>query len=574
MTGIGTRKKNTIEALTCMFIGAAFLAVLLWFLRLMYVIHDDVYIRDIAAGAISGKPDFHLVYMHSLLGALLAGLYSVIPGVDWYGAGLTLLACGCFLAVLGSLLNMGYKRIRILAAWMMGVVCVGLYYLVLFQYTVTAGIAGATAIFLFGTGKKEQDTGRHPLELVGIGFLLVLTFLIRQETFLMVFPVFACMAAYEWLKDRKISHIVLLGSVIFLVGSLFAVEKAAYSDSDWKEYMRYNEARSQVFDYYGVPPYAGNEAFYGELGLEEHDVVNLDRYNVYLVDGLTGEKMEKIAALAKVRFLEQHSLKARAWNAIKTVGWGVREKQTAPLNWITALVAMGACLLCIRNHSKRLWLCGAVLALEAAFWLYLGWKGRFFWRVGACLFLVCLGVMGAVVLSELREKPLKIRLWSAKRKGILLGAVLACGMLLSGMQCYKVHKQAETQYALDSQMEALKEYCGEHPENIYFSIVGILHPYSEAFSWKWDAKVPNLMSLGDWTAFTPVTEQRLLNYGISNVPEALVTKENVYLLLTGESSAIEKSCRNGVDDLAWVQVDTVSLPDLELGVYKLVGTGE
>lgn len=218
--------------------------------------------------------------------------------------------------------------------------------------------------------------------------------------------------------------------------------------------------------------------------------------------------------------------------------------------------------------------------MEAAFWLYLGWQGRFFWRVGACLFLVCLAAMGAVILTEWNGVPAASRQFakglarlseklSGKTGKVLLLALGLLVVILSVAQVGKVSAKAQAQYEKDQELATIRAYCAEHPEHVYFSIVGLLHPYSEVFDWAWTPQVPNLMSLGDWTAFTPVTEKRLENYGISCVPEALVKNENVYLILNGESSAIEKSCLAYADAVRWEMVDRILLPEVELAVYRL-----
>lgn len=566
-------KKNEKQSVWIyMIAGGGYLLLLLARMQLMYVIHDDVYIRDIAAGVVSGTPDGHLIYMKYVLGSFLAALYRMIPNIDWYGAFLTGITVCSFLLVLYRCLEYGKRKLFILLGWMIGVACAGLYYLVLFQYTVTAGITGGTAVFLLFIYKKREKW-RNVLELGVVGFLLVLTYLIRQETFLMVFPVFFVMLGWKMWEEKGKEYVVLLGIVLLTVAASFAVEKAAYSGEDWQEYLAYNKARTEVFDYYGVPPYAGNEAFYASIGMEEYEAVNLERYNNYLVDDLQGKKIEKIAAYAKEKYEEQNSLIAKAKACIKTVLFGLQEAENRPLNWLTLGMILLAFGVCIKNRSKQFWLCGLIVLLEAAFWLYLGWRGRFYWRVGACLFLVCFMAMGAVVLKELAECECGVRrAWNSfgrKWRAVLLTVIFVCGIGLSVKQYQKVESTSAAQYAKDQNLEQLRSYCAEHPENLYFSIVGILYPYSESFEWQRDFEVSNLMSLGDWIAYAPVTQEQLELFGVDDVRKALVQQENVYVILNNTSSTIENSCREFAEEIEWVEADTVWIPDAELKVYQL-----
>ena len=59
----------------------------------------------------------------------------------------------------------------------------------------------------------------------------------------------------------------LLGIMVF--------EKEAYGSEEWQTYLSYNDERSMVYDYYGVPAYEENREFYEKIGLKEYDVENL-----------------------------------------------------------------------------------------------------------------------------------------------------------------------------------------------------------------------------------------------------------------------------------------------------------
>ncbi len=74
--------------------GAMLAACLLtgcWFLFVyktvpfIYDINDDVAMRNVAAGVITGSPDAHLLHIKYLLGLVISGLYQCFPGLDWYG---------------------------------------------------------------------------------------------------------------------------------------------------------------------------------------------------------------------------------------------------------------------------------------------------------------------------------------------------------------------------------------------------------------------------------------------------------------------------------------------------------
>ena len=57
-------------------------------LPFIYDINDDVAMRNVAAGVITGSPDAHLLHIKYLLGLVIAGFYRLLPGFDWYGLAL------------------------------------------------------------------------------------------------------------------------------------------------------------------------------------------------------------------------------------------------------------------------------------------------------------------------------------------------------------------------------------------------------------------------------------------------------------------------------------------------------
>ena len=68
----------------CFTIMAIYFAIIFCSGPVVYGINDDTTMRDIAAGAITGTPDGHLIFVKYALGKLLSIIYSVLPGMDWY----------------------------------------------------------------------------------------------------------------------------------------------------------------------------------------------------------------------------------------------------------------------------------------------------------------------------------------------------------------------------------------------------------------------------------------------------------------------------------------------------------
>ena len=120
---------------------------------LYYAINDDTTMQKLAAGSITGSPDGHLVFIKYVLGAVLAGLFSVFPGIDWYGIAMTGLMFLCFFLIIMRILYLAGKRKNRAAACITSSagILAALYLLadslILFQFTLVAGMLGATALF-------------------------------------------------------------------------------------------------------------------------------------------------------------------------------------------------------------------------------------------------------------------------------------------------------------------------------------------------------------------------------------------------------------------------------------------
>lgn len=131
-----------------------------------YDLNDDTMIKDILSGAYTGTPNGFCIQMLYPLGWCIALLYKAIPAVPWYGLFLCLCQFGVLFLIAVRLLSLmrrtGTKLATLLAE---AVLAFGLFLrqFVIIQYSVTAGICMAGAVFLFltapGTDKPSVFSG-------------------------------------------------------------------------------------------------------------------------------------------------------------------------------------------------------------------------------------------------------------------------------------------------------------------------------------------------------------------------------------------------------------------------------
>ena len=209
MQRMGTKARMAAAFLLALLITAVYFAFAYTRMPFIYDINDDVAMRNVAAGVITGTPDAHLIFVKYVLGILISGLYRGFPGWDWYG----IVMIGIILFSLAVILYRGLAekksiiwKIVYTAAALLLFTCIGLRHIAVFQWTVTAAFAGVAGIFLFYTSTTEDRFQNLCEEGVSV-FLLLLCLSVRDSVFMMVLPAAAlCFwwrhGSFRWEKLR------------------------------------------------------------------------------------------------------------------------------------------------------------------------------------------------------------------------------------------------------------------------------------------------------------------------------------------------------------------------------------
>ena len=152
MRNMGTKARMGTAILLAVLITAVYFLFVYQNLPFIYDINDDVAMRNVAAGVITGKPDAHLIFVKYILGLCISGLYGIFPGWDWYGIVMIGIILLSFALILYRGLVMDRSplwKIAYVIASLLLFTCVGLWHITSFQWTVTAAFAGTAGIFLF-----------------------------------------------------------------------------------------------------------------------------------------------------------------------------------------------------------------------------------------------------------------------------------------------------------------------------------------------------------------------------------------------------------------------------------------
>lgn len=118
----------------------------------IYQTNDDLFLKMIASGEMTGTPEPHMFYLSYPVGLLLSNLYKMFPQFPWYGCLLCLTIGMSMAVVLYSFLKWGKTlMVRLLTVVLFCLFSYGFLFLHIaeLQFTTVTAIAGCGALFLF-----------------------------------------------------------------------------------------------------------------------------------------------------------------------------------------------------------------------------------------------------------------------------------------------------------------------------------------------------------------------------------------------------------------------------------------
>ena len=366
-----------------------------------YDLNDDVLIKDILSGAYTGTPSGYNNQMMYPISVLIAGLYRLIPSVPWYGimlmgglaASVTIIAYRLLCYTINIWIKLAMSVFAI-------VFILGIYLdeITNITYTVvSAMLATAACIWVLTDNNLRLRDNIVPL------VLCIISFNIRSEMFLLMCPYMAAAALIKFIFNlstkalRNLSEIaaVILAGVVFT----FLIDTIAYSGSEWREYRRLFDARTEVYDFTGIPEYDTNEDFYESEGITREQWQLLVNYNYALDDNISADTLETIASY--VRSGEAKDANGnpytRANVGIKTaIGQYIRsivdftaDPMYMPLRLIVTLLFIALVILSVLSRrGDTLFGLAVVFLCRSVPWIYFYYSGRPVERLSHPMFFI------------------------------------------------------------------------------------------------------------------------------------------------------------------------------------------
>lgn len=559
----------------------SFVLVLVAILFMGYVgdyffdLNDDVFIKDLISGAYTGSPEacnMQLLYPLSLVVSLF---YRVARGLDWYGIFLCSVQYLCvFLISMEALRKTDGHRQKLITALfilLFSLGTIGSHFLFV-QYTFTAGFMSATAAFLILTHEKDAD--KNP-EIALI--LIFVAYLLREEILLLTLPMVCVGILIRWLTSKDLSRefkdlfkFFLAMLVVIAIGRV--ANNFALSNSQWKEFMRLFEARTQLYDYQYVPEYKGNEAFYASIGLDESERDLLENYNFGIDEEINADVLDEVQKYAAGLKTADKPFSLRLQSKALLYLYNLRHfsyqegyeypMTDYPWNLIAIVFYLGVLLsyLIPRDKStgkeklKIAGLLALLFACRTTLWMFIMLRDRVPIRISHPLYLVEIMILLGMLINREKDTERKIS------RTMILAAFLC--LLSVPNQKTVIEGELASRELMRSKYDALYDYFGRNKDNYYFvdvyTSVGVVCGDSENdivdFSEKMFVNVDNSYQnhdiMGGWACKSPLYDKKMAKAGFEDMQTALLT-DKAYFVRSKPIDAHELSDVNE-ESTAWL----------------------
>lgn len=523
--------------------GLNLLFYLIVFLKLdsIYYINDDLMIQDIMSGAFLGEVSNYTVYMNSVLSGGLAFFYKILPRVPWYGLFFYCCYYVCTTWILHRGLCLVSKKIEKVLVTILLFLIQGLlmlHFMILIHYTIIAAVLGATGIFLFVTNQSYEK----PLQVLKknsfVIVLLLLCFLTRSQVFFMLLPFLACAGYYKLVQGSKFwKELLKYLPLIFVMGVsviLFSVlDKFQYRNTEWTAYQEFNDARTSLYDYSGIPDYQEHQEFYQSIGIQEEQVTLIRSYNLLLDPTITSNQLQQIADYYNDYINQDKTILLRVKYAFfDYVKRMLLEQTDTPYQYMVFLLYG---LILIQVIRTRRWLPFSSIILlgfmRSMIWIYLLYEKRFPIRISVSLYTFEILLLIAIFFMEFLTLEKSVVQTDKKRKLYMLLSML---ILIFGIFMIpyldKVRTSYQNQMDINREGEVLYQYMAQNEESFYLLDVYSVAKYSNHVFSHVNFDFKNYLLLGGWITDMPLVESKIQKYGSNQTVNLVLNNEHVFFV--------------------------------------------
>lgn len=522
-------KKINFDILLYIFIPLILFAIV--DMPFVFYNNDDLYMKQIVSGELTGTPEAHLLHIGYLTGLFLSTLYKLFPPVPWYG--ILLFSYGYLSIILSIYMCMKHilkKTYR--APGTILVIFIALSFtaihLINIQFTTITAIVCAASIIFFYLSEETENIKDFLINNIPSFILFFLSLELRNTACIMFLPTFLLLIIIKWARNHKLFKSLLAYFIILLSILTLSVvsEKIAYSSDQWSTFKTYNTSRSNIVDYSAFPDYQEYAEEYESLDITYQSYISVTNYQLLLDENINVHFMQRMEDLLPdsdfilreicSSFIERH-----------TVSYADR-----PLNLIVyALYFFTILLIILSKNKQNIWDVLALFCGRNIIWFYILYIGRPVTRVTQGIYVVELLMLLAILL---KNQPWKDFVLKKSLRNIFCIFSIACLLFISIKEgipntCVAIEQNKNYLLHSDAYQEA-REYFYENKDNLYLlDTMSFSYFYENIFS-RTPASCNNFILLGGWTANSPWADSIIEQFGYSSYEEAVLKSDNVFFV--------------------------------------------
>lgn len=520
---------------------AAFYILLFTVLKPVDGINDDWGMYSLLSGAYTGTPDAHVMFFLYPLAWFLAKLYTLWSFVPWYGLfqhGVQVLS---LYAVYRRFLRLRQRHrpeapllLPALTAFLLLFFILDLNVLAEAQYTTTAGLAAAAALFCFITARSNQSNTGFFLDNIPTLLLAWISFSMRQNIFYLMLPMAGMLWLSKWILGVRSKYESttpkLIGFALLLclgLGLLWGANAAAYSSPEWSDFRKINHYRERIGDFYSWPEYEECKDELRALGIDEEAYMYRRNGAPRIGYDMNVEDWKQMHDIARSCYQARTSLKGRLKNiAVSSVTVFFYGEGMQPANLFAGfLLLLTPALALLQRNARALFVYLMYLFGRSVSWCYVLYEGRFPKRIIQPLIttdcLILLGILLAFNLLQIqRQRPYYAVLPVFAALGVLSVFLTRADI----RQNYLIHEKTWL---------GLKSYCFSHPDNFYIWTYasGTLEHFCERPFATGQDTYQNFIYTNWGVVCNPNTQKKLAAWGIGEYGRDLVESDRVYFIL-------------------------------------------
>lgn len=522
------------------------LLILFYCLELFFIgpvdgINDDWGMYSMLSGAYLGYPDAHVMFFLYPLSLLLCKLYELCSFIPWYGLFQHGVQIACLSVIYHRSMRIWHRHHSQDAFWKPALsiflilfFLVDLNVLTQAQYTTTAGLAAAAAIFCFITTKINSTTAVFFVDNIPTFLFAWISFSMRQNILYLMVPMAGMLWLAKWIIAQRggSEHIALklVGFALILgscMGILLGLNAASYSSQEWSDFRKINHYRERVGDFYQWPEYEECAEELTALGITEEAYMYRRNGAPYIGYDMSVNDWKQMHDIARKCYLARVSMRERLKNVITgSIEVFLYEDGMQPANLLAGLLMLLTFILILVNRNRQAliaYLC--YLFGRSVSWVYVLYEGRFPKRIIQPLITVDYMILFGILLG------FNLLRLETKKRYVLILPLLLC---LSVLSVYITKVNVDENYHVHQKTwEELKAYCHAHPDNFYIWTYdsGTLENYCESpFDTTLDTY--NNFFYTNWgVVCNPNSRIKLTAHGIGDFGQDVVESDHVYFIL-------------------------------------------